>query len=153
VLTSNTHFTIAVHVLTALALHEGRPVSSSLLAESVHTNASFLRAVLGRLRRAGLLETKRGKGGGSTLASAPEEITLLDIYRATEGEATLQSHDCSGGDCPVAMKMPGVLARISGRLDHVVAAELGTIHMADIVRQVQSTASPCRVPPVEANLA
>ena len=140
-LTSNTHFTIAVHVLTALALHEGRPVSSSLLAESVDTNASFLRAVLGRLRRAGLLQTKRGKGGGSTLACAPENITLLDIYRATEGEATLQSHDCSGGNCAVAKTMPVVLAQISGRLDQVVAAELGTIHMADIARQVRCGAT------------
>ena len=136
-LTSNTHFSIAVHVLTALSLRDGAPVSSAQLAESVDTNASFLRAVLGRLRRAGLVDTRRGKGGGATLACPPGDISLLDVYRATEGRATLQSHDCTACSCPVARQMPGVLDRISDRLDHVVATELATIHLDELASQVR----------------
>lgn len=136
-LTSNTHFTIGVHVLAALAVHEGHPVPSSDLARSVSTNPAFLRAVMGSLREAGLVETQRGKGGGALIGRDPAHITLLDIYRATEGEARLQAHDCSGADCALGQAMPSVLKDISARLDHVVAQELSRITVAEIAERVR----------------
>jgi len=65
---SNTHFSMAVHVLSVLAYQEGQVVGSEDLARSVGTNPSFLRGLIGVLRKAGLVETQLGKGGGTKLA-------------------------------------------------------------------------------------
>lgn len=137
-ITGNTHFAIATHVLAALTVHHGSPVTSSTLAESVDTNPAFLRAVLGRLREAGLIETRLGSGGGSLLARPASQITLLEIYRATEGQARIATHDCSGGSCYIAERLPELLARLDQRLDAALAAELGQITVADVVAELNA---------------
>lgn len=135
----NSHFTIGVHTLTALAFTD-EPVTSARLAESVNTNPAFLRQVLGRLRDAGLIETRLGVGGGAMLARAARNLTLLDVYRATEGETTLCAHDC-GADatCLIAQRLPTILARLEGRLDHAIARELQGVTIADIAAQIQAS--------------
>ncbi len=134
----NTHFALATHVLTALAFNDGRLVTSATLAKSAGTNAAFLRAVMSRLREAGLIETKLGAGGGSTLAKSPRAITLLDVFRATNGNAELKSHDCTGANCAVAKKIPAILDRLESRLDDVLAKELRRVSIAKLVKEIES---------------
>ena len=136
-ITGNTHFAIATHVLAALALHTDRLVTSSELATSVATNPAFLRAVMGRLRDAGLLVTKLGKGGGSALAQPAEQISLLDVFRATDGTARITTHDCGGSTCPVGRKVPAVLRRLEQTLDDALARELSAVHISDIAAELQ----------------
>lgn len=45
----------------------------------------LLARVLAKLSRAGLVETREGRGGGSRLARPPEEITLREAVEAIEG--------------------------------------------------------------------
>lgn len=136
-ITGNTHFAIATHVLAALALNDGRLVTSAELAESVDTNPAFLRAVLGCLREAGLVETRLGKGGGSTLGRPATEITLLDVFRATDGEARLAMHDCKGSPCALGRKIPSILEDIGCRLDAALARELGGVRVSDVADQAR----------------
>lgn len=138
-ITGNTHFALATHVLTALAYNAGEAVTSSRLAESVDTNPAFLRAVIGRLRDAGLLETRLGAGGGSILVRPPAEVSLLEIYRATDGQAKLRTHDCSDVDCAVARCVPKVLDRLESRLDDLLSQELASITLADLVAEVDES--------------
>src|SRR6266705_3376406 len=82
---ANSHFALGTHVVTALAVRgDGPPVTSTDLAQSVNTNPSFLRTLLGQLRRAGLIEVALGKGGGARLARPASRLTLADVYRAVE---------------------------------------------------------------------
>lgn len=53
-------------------------------AEAVPPN--FLAQILGELRDAGLVTSKRGSQGGYALARPPEQITLYDIMHAIDGE-------------------------------------------------------------------
>lgn len=52
----------------------------------------YLSKILGALGKAGLLHTKRGIGGGVTLARPAETVTLLDVVNAIE--ATEESPRC-----------------------------------------------------------
>lgn len=45
----------------------------------------YLERILGRLRKAGLVDSRRGADGGYRLAKAPEEITVADIIRVLDG--------------------------------------------------------------------
>lgn len=62
------------------------------LAEVEKVPAQFLAQILGDLRKAGLVESRRGRNGGHGLARPPEVITVRDVIAAIEGEVFLQ-HD------------------------------------------------------------
>lgn len=130
---SNTHFAMGVHVLTALAANEG-PVPSADLAHGMNTNAAFLRQVLGQLKRAGLVETKLGAGGGAMLARSAQTIRLSEVFRATVGRAEVKRHDCpQDGRCHVADAMNPFFDELSSRLDEAIDAELGDWTIADVL--------------------
>ena len=131
---SNTHFSMAVHVLSALAYNDGSVVGSEDLARTVGTNPSFLRGLIGQLKEAGLVETHLGKGGGAMLARSAAKITLRDVYRATESQPALKTHACDGkSQCPVARGMDELLANVNERLEKVLESELKRMTVADLV--------------------
>ena len=51
--------------------------------------AKFLEAILLELRRASILGSRAGKGGGYYLLKKPSEITLVEVIRATDGPVAL----------------------------------------------------------------
>lgn len=133
---SNSHFALAVHFLCALAWNKGEVIGSGDIARSMGTNPSFLRGLIGNLRKAGLVATRQGKGGGSLLARPAEAITLHDVYLATETQPVLKRHapDC-GSDCPVARSMDNVLANVDRKLEATLITELQKTTIADLVAQ------------------
>lgn len=56
------------------------------LAEKESISSTFLVQILNDLRRAGLVQSRRGKMGGYCLAKTPAEITMSAIVRAIEGD-------------------------------------------------------------------
>jgi len=69
-----------------LALHSGRgPVQSLQIAERQDIPKQYLDQLLLMLRKAGLIESSRGRQGGYQLARPAPEITLFDIITALEG--------------------------------------------------------------------
>ncbi|MCI0418286.1 MAG: Rrf2 family transcriptional regulator [Acidobacteria bacterium] len=69
-----------------LALHSGRgPVQSFQIAERQNIPKQYLDQLLLMLKKAGLIESSRGRQGGYQLARAAQEITLFDIVTALEG--------------------------------------------------------------------
>jgi Rrf2 family protein len=63
----------------------GEPVKAEQIAEAQSIPLNFLENILAELRRAGIVESRRGAAGGYLLARAPEEISLADVIRAVEG--------------------------------------------------------------------
>lgn len=55
------------------------------LAEKEAISPTFLVQILNDLRRAGLVQSRRGKLGGYSLAKEPAEISLSQIVQAIEG--------------------------------------------------------------------
>ena len=133
---SNTHFSMAVHLMCALAWNEGKLVGSQDLAHSVGTNPSFLRGLISVLREAGLVETRQGKGGGSTLARPAGSITLHDVYRAMETKQLLKVHvpDCESS-CIVARRMKNLLNDVNEQLETTLSTELKRTTVADLVTE------------------
>ena len=72
---------MAIHILAVLSFSGTEPQTSELLARSVNTNPVVVRRLLSLLKKAGLIDVRRG-AGGSTLRREPENITLLDVYKA-----------------------------------------------------------------------
>ena len=75
-------FAISVHILTLLATSEDEWTPSEYLAGSININPVLVRKELVNLRNHGLVISKEGKSGGSTLAKPAELIAMSDIYEA-----------------------------------------------------------------------
>ena len=63
----------------------GEPIQIRVIGERQGIPPRYLEQIFQRLRRARLVESKRGPGGGYTLARPSAEITLRDIVEAVEG--------------------------------------------------------------------
>ena len=93
-----------VRAMLELGLRETQsPVSTKEIADDQQVSAKYLEAVLANLRKAGLIRSVRGAGGGHVLAKAPSEINLRDIYEALEGTESFVSCTVAPGNCRQAL--------------------------------------------------
>jgi Rrf2 family transcriptional regulator, iron-sulfur cluster assembly transcription factor len=92
-LTTKTRY--AVRALFDLAYHcRGRAAQAREIAERQGVPLRFLEQTLQALRKAGLVDGRRGPKGGYTLAKSPETVKLGDVIRATQGmEAQVVAFD------------------------------------------------------------
>ena len=63
----------------------GEMMTAEQLAHTQSIPVNFLENILRDLRRAGLVESRRGQQGGYLLARPAEEISIADVIRAVEG--------------------------------------------------------------------
>ena len=82
----------AAHILAFIALHPECDLTSGKLAESVQTNPAYVRQLMSAMRKGGLLLSVKGHPKPA-LAREPARISLLDIYRAVEGDKPLLHQD------------------------------------------------------------
>ena len=76
----------AIYGVFDLAYNGGaRPVPLSDVGRRQAIPARYLEQIFQKLRRAGLVTSKRGPGGGYQLARRPDEIALGDVVRAVQG--------------------------------------------------------------------
>ena len=135
----NVRFSVAVHLLVFLALSD-EPVPSSLLAESVATNAVVIRRLLGLLRRAGLVRATPGPRGGFVLARPARSITLERVYRAVEeGGAAPHAHHPSSR-CPIGRNVAEVIGLIGRRAERGFLHALAGRTVESAVREVRRLA-------------
>ena len=76
-----------IRVMTHLARHDrdGSPISLASIAEAEGLPLAYLEHLVQRLRRAELVESRRGAHGGYSLARAPEDVSMAEIVEALEG--------------------------------------------------------------------
>ncbi|HFI0694035.1 TPA: Rrf2 family transcriptional regulator [Streptococcus suis] len=82
----------AVYVLIILALQEDhRPVKSHVLSQVLQVSDSYLKKILMKLSKAGLVSANASKAGGYQLGRSIEEISLKDVFYALQlHEDTIQ---------------------------------------------------------------
>jgi Rrf2 family protein len=122
--------------LLRLALEaERRPILIEDLSEHERIPRKFLEAILLDLKHRGIVQSRKGKGGGYFLARKPNDITLGEVVRALDGPlaavpcvsqtAYLPCDDCPDEDaCAVRLAMKEVrdaTARILDRTSLLTA--------------------------------
>ena len=76
----------ALRALIEITLREGgRPVSAEELGRVQEIPHGFLQAILGDMRRAGIVMSQRGQSGGWKLARAASEVSVADVIRTVDG--------------------------------------------------------------------
>ncbi len=135
---SNSRFAIALHTLALLARCEGT-VSSTTIAASVNTNPVTIRKVLGSLNCAGLTETVMGSDGGAKLTRTSADISLLDIYRATEQRPIFEHHpNPPNQNCDCGRKITPILNCVFHDAEDALCDVLATKTLADVLRDMDA---------------
>lgn len=125
-------FAIAVHALSLLARSaDGYP--SAVIAGSLNTHAVFLRRVLARLVRAGIIAAREGHDGGYYLTRPADQISLAEIYRIMESEEPIApSPAVPNPSCPVGAGMRAALGEVMADAESAVLQVLGERTIADL---------------------
>jgi len=135
---TNVQFSVAAHVMAALGGHGGEPVHSAELAASVNADPSFVRRVLSKLAKAGLVVTTRGKNGSCALARPPCEITLLDIYQASQAAAAVAVHHYPvDKSCLVSRNIKVCMENVLHEAQQAFERDLSSRTLADIIDKVE----------------
>ncbi len=80
----------AFHALTYLAENIDKgPVLISEISQERSISLKFLENILLVMKKAGILGSKKGKGGGYYLIKSPEEVPLAKIIRMLDGPIAL----------------------------------------------------------------
>jgi len=124
--------------MTLLASAPGEVLASEYIAGSVNTNAAFVRRLMGLLRRAGLVRSHPGTGGGWQLAQPPEKITLCRVRRALgEGPVFAMHTQTPNPKCPVGRHIQGALAGVYAEAEEAMEQQLSQHNVASLLRSVQ----------------
>jgi len=133
----NFQFSIGVHLMAALAERANERVPSRELASSVNTSPSFVRRVLAKLSKAGLVRTTTGKSGSCSLARAARSITLLEIYRAVEHPIPFAIHDYPvQRDCLVSCGIKSSLRKVQDQAQQALEDCLRQTTLAQVVGEI-----------------
>jgi Rrf2 family protein len=94
-----------VRAMVALARNYGSgPMSVAAVAKAATIPPTYLEQLIGPLRKAGLVESKRGAQGGYQLSRPPALIRVGEVYRVMEGPVAPMdcvSEDPADQTCPL----------------------------------------------------
>jgi Rrf2 family protein len=116
--------------LELAAWPEQRPMKAEEIASAQAIPLRFLEKILNDLRRAGIVESRRGVEGGHMLARPPEEVAVADVVRALDGPlvnvAGVRPHDLEFAGAAEHLPALLVAARVALRdvLDRTTLADV-----------------------------
>lgn len=127
-----------LHVLLHLEEIDA-PVTSDMIGQMLGMNPSLVRRTMAGLRKAGMVGSTKGHGGGWFLAKPLDKISLADVYDAL-GTPTLFALGPSG-DTPDCLLERAANAAVADALDAsraVFEAKISGITVADLCREPRS---------------
>jgi Rrf2 family protein len=134
----------AVRAAVELAASGDAPVSAERIAEAQAIPVNFLENILLDLRRAGIVESRRGSAGGYLLAKPPEEITLADVVRAVDGPLASvrgispDALEYEGSAVPLREVWVALRSAVRSVLEHVTLADVAGGELPPLVGDLTS---------------
>lgn len=123
----------AVRAMLALTREAGHGLlSARRIADAMAIPVRFLAQVLADLQRAGLIAATPGRAGGYRLARGAEEISLLDVIEAVEGDS--RHHTCVLRGDPCGVNDTCDVHDVFARAQDALLATLAGQSLAGLVR-------------------
>jgi Rrf2 family protein len=139
----SSRFTVGIHILTLLAHGASgeEALTSEYIAGSVNTNPVVIRRLLAMLRKAKLVRSKGGPGGGWQLVVPPGRITLRDVYRAVESDPLFPLHAGTPNPrCPVGRTIQSAVSSRYEEAQLALEKDLARSTIGDLLQEVNTLA-------------
>lgn len=101
-------------------LHQSDPVSLAAIAERQEISLSYLEQIFAKLKRASIVKSVRGPGGGYRPARPQNEILVSDVVRAIDGPTEEAPNDDPTAD-------------LWREIDNLTGAYLKQVTLGDLV--------------------
>jgi Rrf2 family protein len=127
----------SMRLIIALAERQKKGIvsaSSSEVAKEMDIPYRFLRKLVKRLVVGGLIESRRGKGGGVGLAQDPRSISLYDILTVT-GPRGVELSLCSSDPKLCNRSALCTMQREFSSIQDEVDRRLKNIHISDLIQK------------------
>ena len=128
-LTTKGRFAVTAMLDLALYGHEN-PVSLNAISGRQNISLSYLEQLFGKLRRAGLVESVRGPGGGYLLSRQPDGINIAEIIYAAEDK--LDATRC-GGQTNCHHGTPCLTHDLWESLNQTIQGYLNSVSLQDVL--------------------
>ncbi|MFE4666662.1 RrF2 family transcriptional regulator [Streptomyces sp. NPDC056716] len=133
----------AVRAVLELAVRAGgEPVKAETVAAVQDIPHKFLEGILGDLRRGGIVESRRGGGGGYRLARDAAKITVADVIRTVDGPIVSVRGErpttltYTGSAEPLLPLWIALRANVRKILEGVTIADIAGASLPDPVREL-----------------
>lgn len=126
-----------------LAIHsKEEAVSIASIAARQKISESYLEQLIPKLRKAGMISSVRGAGGGYMLAKPASEISVGDILRALEGN--LDPVDCAGlqGESGCESSDGCVTKYVWQRINESINQTVDGINLEELIRESRKDGGP-----------
>lgn len=126
-----------VRAMVTLAKNHGQgPMSIAAMSKLSGVPMPYLEQLIGPLRRAGLVESKRGAHGGYRLTRDPSQVVVGEVYRVMEGPVAPMdcvSEDVSEQTCPL---IDGCETRpVWLRMRDAIVDSIDSVTLQDLITQ------------------
>ncbi len=121
----------AIRALLFFAREDNTLVSVSRLAEELGIPYPFLRRILLSLKRAGYLDSTKGREGGFRLIKDPAEIRVVDLIRVFQGEVKLTECFLQKNICPDTESCP--LRKKIKELEEIMVSRLSSLTLQELL--------------------
>lgn len=127
----------AVHLMIYIEVVRDSELTSAAIAGSIRTNPAYIRQLMMKLKKAGLLQSVPGHADPK-LTRKPEEISLLDVYKAVEGDKPLLHLDADiNPDCDVGINIQFALKGYYEQIQKNIEKEMEQIRLSDVMKDFQ----------------
>lgn len=126
----------AIHLLSYLKIYQNDDLSSKAIATSIGSNPSVVRQLMSDLRKAGLIETRKG-AATPILAKDPKDISLLEIYQAINMDHSLLHVDPkTNPQCIVGGNIQNTLNGFYNEIELAALTKMSQISLQDIIGDI-----------------
>lgn len=126
----------AIHLLSYLDIDKDGDLSSKAIANSIESNPSIIRQLMSDLRKAGIIETQKGKAAPA-LKKDPKDISLYDIYQAINMDHTLLHIDPkTNPKCIVGGNIQQSLNHFYDEIEDFAYTRMKQITLADVIGDI-----------------
>lgn len=136
----------ALRAIVHLAQHAPQASTTEEVADATHVPRAYLAKILSGLRRAGLVKSQRGLGGGITLAKSPDKLTILEVVNAVEPIHRIRT-------CPLGLSEHGsTLCPLHSRIDMALAMvenAFSKTTIAEVLNEPTTSVPLCPFPPIQ----
>lgn len=137
----DTRFSSAIHMLILISEAEV-PMTSVEIAKSVGTNPSYIRKMIGLLKKKEMIESRQGIGGFKLLIP-PQELTLYEVYKAvseTDKVHVFDLHQNPSDRCIVGRHIKPVLKEIFRDAEERAEQQLKNTTLQDCIDTMRAEA-------------
>ena len=133
----------ALRAMSLLAARAPSSMTTEAIAGATRVPSAYLSKVLQALRRAGIVKSQRGIGGGVSLVKDPQDITILEVINAVDPIRRIT-------ECPIGLAAHGVqLCPMHSRLDsalEMVEDVFRDTTLAELLAEQAERVRACKFP-------